>query len=101
MMPTFLPTTTEPIQKISPPGFPQFLFEWHPEMQKVYIIAVPGRFQNDVFVPGMIGHAQAQILAEHCEHHARFYGFVQTYLRGYRQAEADAILKAKSKITKG
>jgi hypothetical protein len=29
------------------------------------------------------------VVAEHCEHHARFYGFVQSWLRGYKKAVTD------------
>lgn len=77
------------VQKIKDPKFPQFLFEWHEQSQKVYVIGIPGRFEGGEFVIALTGEARAAVLAEHCEHHARFYGFVQTYLRGYRQGLAD------------
>ena len=88
---------TPRVQKTKDPNFPQFLFEWHEVTGKVYIIAIPGRFQDEVFVPGMIGEARAQVLAEHCDTHARFFGFVQTYLRGYRQGIADEKVKIRQK----
>lgn len=91
------------IEKIKDPRLPQFLFEWHPHTQKVYVVNLPGKFadnnpghfDNGKFVPGIYEqsftaiNAQAFVLAEHCEHHARFFGFVQTYARGYLQGFRD------------
>lgn len=76
------------IQKTKTPSFPQFVFEWHENTQKVYVIELPGKFEDSVFVPDTtIGSVSAVAIAEHCEHHARFLGFVQTWLRGYRKGK--------------
>lgn len=82
------------IQKTRDSNFPQFLFEWHELTGKVYVIGLPGRFEDRVFVPATCGQARAFVLAEHCDTHGRFFGFVQTYLRGYRQGAADEKLKS-------
>ncbi len=89
------PPVAEKIYHIEDPKFPQYHFEWHPTIQKVYIGVNPGKWEDDVFVPGDFGHLQMKILAEHCDTHARFYGFVQTYLRGYRQGRADLEVEQK------
>lgn len=78
-----------PILKIRDPNFPQFEFEWHQRVGKVYVLGLPGRFEDRQFVAAQSGTARAFVLAEHCDTHARFFGFVQTYLRGYRQGLAD------------
>lgn len=61
------------------PNFPQFTFEFHVATGKVYLVEDPG--------PGNVARGVA--IAEHCDTHARFYGFVQTWLRGYRKALCD------------
>lgn len=91
--PTVQATVAPRIEYLTEPNHPQFYFEWHPATGKVYIGAVPGQFHEEVFVPGDFGHMQLKILAEHCDTHARFFGFVQTYLRGYRQGDADRVFK--------
>jgi hypothetical protein len=88
------------IQKSSSPNFPQFEFEWHENDGKVYVGHVPGSWEDDVFVPGEMGNLKFKILAEHCDTHARFLGFVQTYLRGYRQCESDTASKLKKQSLK-
>lgn len=65
---------------------------------KVYVIELPGRYVDREFVPAERGTARATILAEHCDTHGRFLGFVQTYLRGYRQGLQDEALLAKGEI---
>lgn len=78
------------IQKMSSPAFPQFVFEWHAGVQKVYRVDVPGRFVDGMFVPDLAQtHTNAVAIAEHCETHGRFYGCVQTWLRGYRKGQSD------------
>lgn len=73
------------IHKTSTSSFPQFAFEWHEASQKVYLISLPGNFVDGVFIKGdNYSTIEAVCIAEHCEHHARFYGFVQTWLRGYK-----------------
>lgn len=83
--------TTPRIWPTSTPAFPQFAFEWHEASQKVYVITIPGRWVDGVFLrDDSVKTAEGVCIAEHCEHHAQFLGFVQTYLRGYRRAMADA-----------
>lgn len=101
-MAEYLPTSELPVVKIANPHFPNFLFEWHTQGEKreadgeVYVIAIPGRFVDGVFVRDLGTHkAMGFKLAEHCDSHARFIGFVQTYLRGYKQGLADAKLLAQ------
>ncbi len=88
------------IEHTESPRHPQFHFEWHPQSQKVYIGCKPGKWEDGVYVPGDYGHLGVKVLAEHCDHHARFLGFVQTYLRGYDQAVADVQWKLKSQRLK-
>jgi hypothetical protein len=83
------------IQKIKQPNYPQFLFEYHEEIGKVYIIGLPGKWIDREFVPAVTGEAKAFVLAEHCDTHARAFGFVQSYLRGYKQGLVDESLLAK------
>lgn len=83
------------IQKFSQPNFPQFLFEWHEEIGKVYVIGLPGKWIDRKFVPAITGEAKGFVLAEHCSSHALAYGFVQTYLRGYKQGSADEKLLSR------
>lgn len=71
------------------PAFPQFVFEYHEHVGKVYVVEVPGEWVDGAFVPKPSGPAQGTCIAEHCDTMGRFYGFVQTYLRGYRKAQAD------------
>lgn len=79
------------VEKCAHPRYPQFLFEWHPWTQKVYVVHVPGKWEDGTFVKAVAWsqEARAICLAEHCEHHARFLGFVQTYLRGYAKGAED------------
>lgn len=91
-MPGTLPDSPLPkIEKASNPRYPQFVFEWHPWTQKVYVVHVPGEWIDGVFIAesSYTRTARAIALAEHCEHHARFLGFVQTYLRGYAKGAED------------
>lgn len=79
--------TAERIEKCSDPLVPQFAFEWHPVIQKVYLLEIPGRHEGGEFVPdSTVRNIKAVCIAEHCEHHARFFGFVQTFLRGFKLA---------------
>lgn len=74
------------IEKTATPSLPQFVFEWHPWTQKVYVVELPGEWFDGQFVPGLSGErASAWAIAEHCEDHGRFLGAVQTWLRGYRK----------------
>ena len=87
---------TQKILHTRDPKFPSFEFEWHTQIGKVYVIGLPGRFIDREFVPQTTpGNARAFCLSEHCDTHARFLGFVQTYLRGYRQGLQDEQTMAK------
>lgn len=78
------------IEYCKDPNFPQFRFEWHPHNGKVYLIELPGVWAEGHFVEVASSKPlQAAVVAEHAEHHARFLGFVQTWLRGYKKAKAD------------
>jgi hypothetical protein len=66
---------------IRSPMTPEYRFEYHPETGKVYVVRVG--------VKPEVG----DVIAEHCDTHARGIGFVQTYLRG--------IEEGKLKLTKG
>lgn len=79
------------IEHTRTPTFPQFEFEYHPETGKVYRVDVPGQWIDGEFVRDPDRRvAEGVCIAEHCDHSARFYGFVQTYLRGYRRGASDA-----------
>src|SRR4051812_47501444 len=77
------------IQHASDPLVPHLAFEWHEHTQKVYVAKVPGRYESGAFVPAASRTRRWVCVTEHCEHHAMFYGFVQTLLRGYKMAAAD------------
>ncbi len=61
------------ITHIKTPNFPEFRFEWHPEISKVYLIRASAP---------TIG----ECISEHANDHGLAFGFVQTWLRGYRAA---------------
>lgn len=78
----------ERIEKCQCRDFPQFVFEWHPRACKVYLIELPGMMVEGHFVQiASSKPLHGEVIAEHCEHHARFIGFVQTYLRGYKKGK--------------
>ena len=66
------------IMRTRTPAFPEFEFEWHEHIGKVYVL--------EAISPGSLG-AEGTCIAEHCDTHARFLGFVQTYLRGVRKGQ--------------
>lgn len=68
------------------PRLPQFSFEWHPGTQKVYRIDIPGEWIDHVYIAASSGEAKGYCIAEHCLTHGQFYGFVQTFCRGYALA---------------
>lgn len=83
------------VLKTRDPKLPHLAFEWHEHTGKVYVVLVAGRWDGGAFVPGLAdAKAQAWCIAEHCEDHGRFIGFVQTYLRGYKMGLADAKARA-------
>lgn len=73
------------IQKVKILGFPQFLFEFHAESGKVYLIDLDAGKDEK-------GRPLAQVIAEHCDTEGRAYGFVQTYLRGFRRGRDNKIV---------
>lgn len=60
--------------------FPQFEFEWHKSIGKVYVVDAPK--------DGSLT-AHGTCIAEHCQTHGQFVGFVQTWLRGYSKGHRD------------
>lgn len=64
------------------PRLPQFEFEWHSGIQKVYRIDTPGEWINGQWVPSAV-EAKGYCIAEHVMTHAMFLGHVQTFCRGY------------------
>lgn len=77
-------------------GFPQFRFEFHPATKKVYVLGLTGGFSGKKFELSGSEKVKAFVLAEDCDHNARFLAFVQAYLRGYRQGRYDQIQIVKS-----
>lgn len=73
------------------PRLPQFAFEFHAGSQKVYRIDLPGGWRDGVWVPAAAGaQARGRVVAEHCLTRGQFYGFVQTFCRGYLLAAKHA-----------
>jgi hypothetical protein len=90
------------VARFRDPLVPQFEFEWHPGTGKVYVLEAAGRHEAGAFVPDPSARARrAVVVAEHCDHHARAYGFVQTFLRGYKKAAQDAPKLAGSALAAG
>lgn len=58
-----------------PPELPRFHFAFKPRLGRVYAIDL------DQAVGGRVN---AFVIAEHCDGEARAFGFVQTWIRGYR-----------------
>lgn len=87
----------EPAGKIyhcADPRLPQFAFEWHPGIQKVYRIDLPGKWVDRQFVRAPEGsEAKGFCIAEHVMTHALFLGFVQTFCRGYLKCYSDWVAK--------
>jgi hypothetical protein len=65
------------ILTLKTPTFPQFRFEWHPGVKRVYVVRVG--------VTPEIGEAIAFEIADH----GAAYNAVLIYLRGYRQAKLE------------
>lgn len=73
------------IANFSDSAIPGYRFEWHPEIQKVYIVPLPTPEQDAAAASrGERVKVQAWVLAEHCDTHAMAYGYVQTWCRGYK-----------------
>lgn len=73
------------IPKFRFPAFPDFVFEYHEGVGKVYLIDLASKPTDD-------GKYIAEVIAEHVDTHGRAYGFVQTYLRGFRRARDGVIV---------
>jgi hypothetical protein len=76
------------IYGFSDPRLPQFAFEWHTGIEKVYRIDIPGVWCDGVFIPAESGHARGYCIAEHVMTHAMAHNYVQTFCRGYITAVA-------------
>ena len=72
------------IFRIRNPKYPQYLFEFHEESQKVYCIDLAKTTVRD----GQTCHSTL-VIGEHCDTHGRAYGFVQAFCRGHAIAEKD------------
>lgn len=73
------------VQKIKVPNFPDFIFEYHVEAKKVYLVDLKSKPTDD-------GNFLAQVIAEHCDTEGMAYNFVQTYLRGFRRGRDSEIV---------
>lgn len=73
------------IPKFKFPMFPNFVFEYHEGVGKIFLIDLASKPTDD-------GKYIAEVIAEHVDTHGRAYGFVQTYLRGFRRARDGVIV---------
>ena len=65
----------KPTVYFRPPELPRFHFAFKPWLGRVYVVDLER-------VTG--GRVNADVIAEHCDTEARAFGFVQTWIRGYR-----------------
>ena len=79
------------VMHIKIPQFPQYRFEWHPQARKVYLTRL-GRMVDGVLVASD-GPLVGEVMAEHAETHGQAYGFVQTWLRGFREGQTPTLSK--------
>lgn len=70
------------VYHIRDPRLPQFEFEFHSGVQRVYRIDLPGHWVGGEWVAAEAA-AKGYCVAEHCLTHGQFVGFVQTFCRGY------------------
>jgi len=75
------------VQKIKVPNFPDFIFEYHGEAKKVYLVDLKSKPTDD-------GNFLAQVIAEHCDTEGAAYNFVQAYLRGFRRGREGVVIAA-------
>lgn len=73
------------VKQIAQPLYPEFRFEWHPQIGKVYCIEMQMPKTEK-------GEYHAGIIGEHCENEGRAYGAVQSFLRGYRRGKRNEIV---------
>lgn len=80
-----------PVVHFRPAELPRFRFEFFPAVNG----QLPGRV-GKVFVIDQErlsnGRIEAFVIAEHCDTDARAFGFVQSWLRGYRYATRDQVV---------
>lgn len=75
----------ERIARFSDPDVAGYVFEWHPQTQKVYLIPLPTpEEESQAAAIGEKPRVQAAVLAEHCGTHSLAYAFVQTWCRGFK-----------------
>lgn len=81
------------VKSIKMVGFPQFVFEYHPSAGedggKVYVVEAKAARNEKGEIP-------AAVLAEHVYNEGQAYGFVQTFLRGYRRGARGEVVAAVS-----
>lgn len=97
--PTPGPLAPPIIPKKRDPAFPQFLFEYHPHTKRVYVTQIPGTWDGPLFTPALTGEAKAGIIAEHCDDEGKFFGHVQSFLRGFRKCAAMTLGPAAEYVT--
>jgi hypothetical protein len=73
------------IRKIGAPGFPRFVFEYHPQIGKVFMVDTSRPILKADDKNPDVPTYEGEVIAEHVDTEARAYGFVQTYLRGFRR----------------
>lgn len=73
------------VKSVKMTGFPQFVFEYHPQVGKVIVVYVDKPRCAD-------GTAPAAVVAEHVADDGQAFGFVQTFLRGYRLGKSGEIV---------
>jgi hypothetical protein len=74
----------ETIVHIKAPTIPQFRFEWHPKIKKVYLIRVGA-------IPEI-----GEMFAHEIETEGAAWNSVLIFLRGYRTAKAEGALNVKA-----
>lgn len=77
------------VKSIKMVGFPQFVFEYHAQVGKVYVVEAKAERDAEGKIP-------AAVLAEHVTDEGQAFGFVQTFLRGYRRGARGEIVAAIS-----
>jgi hypothetical protein len=78
------------VKTIKAANFPDFFFEYHPVIGKVYLVDKTKILPNpeNPTVPKY----EAEVIAEHVDTEGRAFGFVQTYLRGFQRGKRDKVV---------
>lgn len=71
------------ILNIKWPALPEFRFEYHPRIGKIYWMRLP---VTDEWT-GETPKVQAYVLAEHVKDEGEAFGRVQTFARGFREGQ--------------